>query len=137
MIAGQGRPSTLLILMMALCLRVNSAMRLARDGAPLDGRPTQADGAGRVFAGEDILLEGTAEEALGLAVCADFAAGVHNLRSMPNATWIRSVRGEGDLALESGAPWGRTVLACDGERLAIGQPNFEGGGRVWVVETLP
>lgn len=112
-------------------------LAFAPDGTPLQGFPGAQDGSGRVDAGEDTLIEGEGQQGMGSGLCGRFAAGVHDLHAMPNHTRVLALRGEGGFALEAGAPWGRTTLACDGEHLAIGQPGFEGGGRVWVLPIAP
>ncbi|MFT5586427.1 MAG: hypothetical protein ACI9VR_004025 [Cognaticolwellia sp.] len=105
-------------------------------GNPVWGEPKKSEklakGAIRDSAG--ILQQGLEGEHLGQAICGDFAAGEHNLRTMPNQSRVRSLSGGLELAFESGREGAAMTLACDDSYLAVGQPTWLEGGRVWVFE---
>lgn len=90
--------------------------------------------AGELRSPEGRELEGLEGEHLGRALCGDFAAGVHNLLSVPNQSRVRSLTGGMELAIESGREGGAMILACQADSLAVAQPTWLEGGRVWVFE---
>ncbi len=103
---------------------------------PLWGAPDLAEelGEGRVLDPEGVVLRGEAAEHLGQGICSDFAVGEHNLHARPNQSRIRSLNGTGEVAIGTGHEGGAVVLACDAQHLAMAQPTWLEGGRIWVVD---
>ena len=106
------------------------------EGEPVWGEPEaeREHAAGSIRDSQGPRVAGLEGEHLGQALCAGFGAGEHNLTTLPNQSRVRSLSGGVEVAIESGREAAPMTLACDGERLAIGQPTWHEGGRVWVLE---
>ena len=106
------------------------------DGTPVWGEPNKAEdlAQGAVRDSNGPRLQGLEGEHLGQAICADFAAGEHNLKTLPNQSRVRSLSGGVELAIASGREGAAMTVACDDAHLAVGQPTWLDGGRVWVFE---
>lgn len=107
------------------------------EGEPVWGEPAQAageEGRGAIRDRDGVRIEGLIGEHLGQALCQDFGAGEHNLKTLPNQSRVRSLGGGTEVAIASGREAAPMTLACNQDYLAIGQPTWAGGGRVWVLE---
>lgn len=107
-----------------------------QEDRPLWGDPDLGEelGEGRVLDPDGVVLRGGRGEHLGQGICSDFAVGEHNLHARPNQSRIRSLHGTTEVAIASGHEGGPLVLACDEAHLAMAQPTWLEGGRVWVVD---
>lgn len=107
------------------------------DGEPVWGVPAMEEGEeaqGAIWDRQGVRLEGLVGEHLGQALCQDFGAGEHNLKTLPNQSRVRSLGGGLEVAIASGREAAPMTLACNEDHLAIGQPTWAEGGRVWVLE---